>query len=234
MKRRSVRKAWLAGAVTGVIALILLVFLDFSGFLFLWLPAVPVPPPIPPPVFTDSCDPGGASARLALADPATRIALPWAGVTRATLSDSHNEVFEPRCSGTQVEIDYISMDLHSTFLQLCSEVRKRGWTDDPNSNHTGPVYSGDPIQETCGFHKTIAGRQALVSVNRFVNDGYTGPSVVLLLSGPYDPSTGQPFGTFFEHSAYRENRSEPFSKNTRNKKSFWTSVPTSVLSSPLS
>jgi hypothetical protein len=188
MKRRSVRNAWLAGTLAGVIVLILLVALDFLGVLFLWLPALPAPPPIPPPVFTDSCDPGGAVARLALADPATRIALPWAGVTRATLSDSHNEVIEPRCSGTTVEVDYISTDLHSTFLQLCSEVRKRGWTDEPGSGHTGPVYPGDPIQETCGFQKTIAGRQALISVDRFVNDGYTGPSVVLLLYGPDDPA----------------------------------------------
>lgn len=188
MKRRSVRKAWLAGTLTGAVVLIFLVFLDFMGYLFLWLPAVPWPPPIPPPIFTDSCDPGGATARLALADPATHIALPWVGVTRATLSDSHNEVIEPICSGTQVEIDYVSMDLHSTFLQLCSEVGKRGWTDDPNANHTGPVYSGDPIQETCGFQKTMAGRQALVSVDRFVNDGYTGPSVVLFLHGPDDPA----------------------------------------------
>jgi hypothetical protein len=187
MKRRHVPKAWLAGAVAGAIVLILSVWLDVFGFLFLWLPAVPAPPPIPPPVFTDSCDPGGAAARLALADPATRIALPWVGVTRATLSDSHKELIEPICSGTIVEIDYISMDLHFTFVQLCSEVRKRAWTDEPNSGHTGPVYPGDPIQETCGFQKTIAGRQARVTVDRFVNDGYTGNSVVLLLYGPDAP-----------------------------------------------
>jgi hypothetical protein len=188
MKRPSARTAWLAGTLTGVIVLILLVVLDFSGFLFLWLPAVPVPPPIPPPVFTDSCDPGGAAARWALADPVTRIALPWVGVTRATLSDSHSEVFERICSGTTVEIDYVSMDLHSTFLQLCSEVGKRGWTDEPDLSHTAPVYPGSPIQETCGFQKTVAGRQALVTVDRFVNDGYTGSSVILFLHGPDDPN----------------------------------------------
>ena len=162
-------------------------FLDAFGFLFLVSPGTWVPPPIPPPVFTDSCDPGGVAARLAIADPATRIAVPWTLVIRASLRDSASNFIEPStCSGTEVQIDYVSPDLHSTFLQLCERVGRLGWTaQGPPGARQGAV--GSPIKETCSFTRQIAGRDADLEVDRFDYDGVTPPSVVLFLNGPDNP-----------------------------------------------
>ena len=183
MSRWSLRKRW--RSVVGLSALLALAFIafDFAGFLFIVLPLVPVPPPIPPPLYTDSCDPGGTHARLTLADPAARIGVPWAGVTRATLDDSHSTFIEPsKCSSTTVEIDYRSFDLHATFQQLCSEVGKRGWTAD-TSAASGPPPVSSGIQEICYFTKTIGGREAVLSVDHFGNS-IDGPVVALFIEGP--------------------------------------------------
>jgi hypothetical protein len=189
MNRQRLDKRLLFGAVPVAGLLTILFCFDALGVLFLWLPWFFAPPPIPPPVFTDSCDPGGTAARLALADTATRIAVPWSAVTRASLTDSHSQWLNAGCSGTQVEIDYVSKDLHSTFVQLCDRVRALGWADDAAANNS--LLSAPPgiaIEETCNFRKHIGGRQALLVVDRFAYDGYTGPSVVLFLNGPDDPS----------------------------------------------
>ena len=181
----SLRRRWLSVGLGAVLTLAFIAALDFAGFLFIVLPLVPVPPPIPPPLYTDSCDPGGTFARLTLADPATRIGVPWAGVTRATLDDSHSTFIEPsNCSSTTVEIDYRSFDLHATFMQLCSEVAKRGWTADTSSgNSSNSAYAGGAIAETCYFTKTIAGHEAVLSVEVFVKS-VDGPLVALFIEGP--------------------------------------------------
>lgn len=77
-----------------------------------------------------------------------------------------------------------SFDLHATFLQLCSEVGKRGWTAKTSSPMgSAGVYSNDPIQETCYFTKTIGGREAALSIDRFANS-VDGPLVALFIDGP--------------------------------------------------